>query len=814
MIIQHNSSSMNAAGKVNVNGKNSAKSANKLSSGYKINIAADDAAGLSISEKMRWQLRGLTRGSDNAQDGISMLEVGDGALEEVHSILQRINELTVQAANDTYTDAARDIIQKEIDDLKREINNIGNNTEFNTIKLFKSTNVPTATGKATDILVFHEDYNGEVRAGGIIYNGIRYDYDSMELKYDANDNIVAGTYQVEVLNEKGDVIPISLLFDGGSRVPSGRIYELNVDKDHGISIDGITYSWSSIKDTNGNALDPDNITEGRFEFTHAGMTISFSTEKGMDIDSLVSRLESTGMTSYTISSTVKTETEISVNPSVEGNSVKVTQAIQDLIPGNTESNTSYFEMHADDTGIWMSVPADESHGQGSIDLTFRSWADLGITDEDFMQTPMANNSGLNPDSTVTGGEQQKTYTYKETRTGLEISFTIDSEVSKQELIDSINEWKIEVKTNTSMNFIISPPNSNISVGSHSMSLDAYGTQYEMGRNMDTKLELQRGTNIAYDGNEFSFTMQDANGNTYTMKSMNNSSSSLKANIESSLRSYIGSYASNYEMRLNQGRSYPVSEGYYKKFLFTEASKGYWVWVNYSRTDAFSSWVNDSDFTVTPRIDANGNPITDSNGNPQYRVSYNENNIVNNNSANITQLATDMINEMTAATMKVETNDPPITAGISVEAPKEVENNRYLPEYEANNHEMNIQIGANAGEAIYIDLPELDSVILGLGGLNVSSHASAGASITAVNKAISMVSEMRSELGAIQNRLQNASAVDDITTENTQASESRIRDADIAEEMVQYSKHNILLQASETILAQANQTAEGILKLLQ
>jgi flagellin len=117
------------------------KSAEKLSSGYRINRAGDDAAGLSISEKMRGQIRGLEQGSTNAQDGISMIQTAEGALNETHSIIQRMRELTVQAANDTNASEDRDAIKKEITQLTTEITRIANETEFNTKKLLNSSNV-------------------------------------------------------------------------------------------------------------------------------------------------------------------------------------------------------------------------------------------------------------------------------------------------------------------------------------------------------------------------------------------------------------------------------------------------------------------------------------------------------------------------------------------------------------------------------------------------------------------------------------------------------------------------------------------------
>lgn len=135
MVVQHNMSAMNANRNLGITTGLQAKSSEKLSSGYKINRAADDAAGLSISEKMRSQIRGLNKASDNAQDGISLIQTAEGALNESHSILQRMRELSVQAANGTETDDDREAVQNEIAQLQEELTRISETTEFNTMKL-------------------------------------------------------------------------------------------------------------------------------------------------------------------------------------------------------------------------------------------------------------------------------------------------------------------------------------------------------------------------------------------------------------------------------------------------------------------------------------------------------------------------------------------------------------------------------------------------------------------------------------------------------------------------------------------------------
>jgi flagellin len=135
MIVQHNMAALNTNRQLGATNTNLAKSTEKLSSGYRINRAGDDAAGLTISEKMRSQIRGLEQGSTNAQDGISLIQTAEGALNEVHSVLQRMRELAVQGANDTNVTADRTAITKEMTALKEEIGRIGDSTEYNTMKL-------------------------------------------------------------------------------------------------------------------------------------------------------------------------------------------------------------------------------------------------------------------------------------------------------------------------------------------------------------------------------------------------------------------------------------------------------------------------------------------------------------------------------------------------------------------------------------------------------------------------------------------------------------------------------------------------------
>lgn len=186
MIVQHNITSMNANRQLGIVGNNLAKSTEKLSSGYRINRAADDAAGLAISEKMRAQVRGLNRASDNAQDGISLIQTAEGAMDQQHAILQRARELVVQAGNtgvldDGQTSGSGDVdfqkIQDELNELQKEFTRINEQTEFNKKKLLNGTytnqylQVGANDGQGISVTINKTDWTAPTVTGGAAGSG-------------------------------------------------------------------------------------------------------------------------------------------------------------------------------------------------------------------------------------------------------------------------------------------------------------------------------------------------------------------------------------------------------------------------------------------------------------------------------------------------------------------------------------------------------------------------------------------------------------------------------------------------------------------
>ena len=242
-IVAHNILAMNAGRQFNITSKDKAKSTEKLSSGYRINRAADDAAGLSISEKMRRQIRGLSQGVENTQAGVSLCQVADGALAEVSDMLHRITELSVQSANGTNSPSDRQAIQDEIGEILQEIDRIGETTTFNEHKIF-------------------QDDIGKTEQAGKTGNNI------------IKEQLVR------------DRIPIQI--SGQSTDNVSKEYML-LATDASLSINGDVVSWSDVK-SNGKEIDLAHIEQGDYSFSYKGMDVLFTLDKDLTVNHLFDSL--------------------------------------------------------------------------------------------------------------------------------------------------------------------------------------------------------------------------------------------------------------------------------------------------------------------------------------------------------------------------------------------------------------------------------------------------------------------------------------------------------------------------------------------
>lgn len=249
MVIQHNMAAMNAQRQFHTVTNQKAKRMERLSSGYRINRSADDAAGLAISEKMRWQIRGLDKAAQNINHGISFVQTGEGALQEVHSILQRMKELATQASNDSNTQMDREALDLEISQLKQATKDIFRDTQFNTKYIFRTPYAPDIDGQTNDYTFFNVG-DGKTQ-GGIEINNNRYTWD--ELGVQQSNGVLTSDFELTFYDKSVDGQnneEITLYGKAGDSVTSiQRRYRVSTD-DTGIKVNGIyAATWQDSNST-------------------------------------------------------------------------------------------------------------------------------------------------------------------------------------------------------------------------------------------------------------------------------------------------------------------------------------------------------------------------------------------------------------------------------------------------------------------------------------------------------------------------------------------------------------------------------------
>ena len=277
MVVQHNMQAANASRMLNITSGNQAKSTEKLSSGYRINRAADDAAGLSISEKMRKQIRGLDQASTNAQDGVSAVQTAEGALTEVHSMLQRMNELAVQASNGTNSESDRSSIQDEINQLTTEIDRVAETTKFNETYLLKGAN------GTKDIIINAHDAGLN---GTLTQNATRATFTMNALAMGDKVTIGGTEYEIGVSGTTADnQLENAMKVIGAKNASGGNVIQAG----DVLTIDGKSYTIDgSTTDVSQSKISLAKLSS----FANSGSTITyngksatmFSTAAGADVD--------------------------------------------------------------------------------------------------------------------------------------------------------------------------------------------------------------------------------------------------------------------------------------------------------------------------------------------------------------------------------------------------------------------------------------------------------------------------------------------------------------------------------------------------
>jgi len=703
------------------------KSIQKLSSGMRINSAADDAAGLAISEKMRRQVRGLNRAVLNAQDGISMIQTAEGALNESQSIVQRMRELAIQASNDTLTGNDRLEIQKEVNQLRSEIDRISQNTEFNTKKLLNGSQsaLISSTSKFVSGIV-----TGNASGGG--------DYN----------------------------VSIALISGGISQMQRSQVF---TDKNTGELADGSTklQDISQFYDSNGSfsLSSPQQLTltgnsEDALITIDAQMSLNelaaaiqqaLTSEAGLGI-----RNSNAGVVGTAISGISGIGGYIQLASGSVGDqgdfSISGPQSLVDALgfseTRKSENNLVQLTL-TDGMGNVSNVrtSSDRASGLlGGIDLYFTSQA-----------AQVAGYGGL---------EEGLMFTAEQT-------FTISAGGQQVDVTVATGHWTMEG--------IARSINAQIeAVGVDGLEASISEGELRLSYEPPTSTNLSTITISAADAEELGILDQVKSG------FVSGDKDTSKAVTGFSLYHTAGGTAVTFDLTDGDGDTSSIAA--YTTDNDREAADMVEIGVFVA---SVNSQLKADDVQI--RLDA----VNGSLAFTATRVGQ-EN---QNGAPSVKSLVTLDVNDQAALDKFGLTNGTAKGTGDTNFRIHVVDNK---PQF---------QIGADQGQNMQISMGDMSSRALGIDKLDMTSVEGAQASLAKLNKALDTISTERSKLGSFQNRLEYSINNLRNTASNLTSAESRIRDADIAQEMIEFTRNQIVSQSGTAMLAQANMVPQSVLSLL-
>lgn len=721
-MITHNLLSQFTNRQLNITNNSKAKSAEKLSSGYRINRAADDAAGLAISEKMRSQVRGLHRASQNIQDGMSFLNVADGALVEVHNMLQRMNELTIQAANDSNTYSDRSAIQREINQLLLQIESVNTDTEFNTQPVFDSGTISEGTG------------TGGTGTGGVTPPAAPINDETLSLPQGID--VAVNASNIDLLLQKNS--------DGSYELEDGHIYtfasDIRMTTFHassgaavtvknsalyncGIVCDNATLYISDVSISNSDSH-PGSIPVAGHGYKGAPVTCNGSTTVNFLGNNLLR-----GGAYYPPGSNATDICYASIQVD-EGNHLTLNgNGMLNAYGGKGYKNPNLVCSGA--AGIGASFSKTSPQFERSGDITIHSgyiYAEscslsAGIGGGGVANTMLGDTGSVNGNIYIDGG-----FVHAQGDHGAGIGSGPCSG-------DKI------------------PGKISISGGVVEASAKGYGAGIGGGKEgHGAEVEISGGTVLA-SGGSFGAGIGSGGCYVYTNDQELDYMASGNITISGGKVTAIGGNGKAVSGKYDIQMPSAIGQGGIDVYVSGNYQYDFWG-------QGFESLTVDG---RTEDMYIEGRSEKNEQGCYIYTYPKKQGQPTQNSSAKSLWW---------------------------------------------------IQMGATKGNGIYISTGKISLQDLGIDNLEVYSHQKASFAITQIQNAIDKVSAIRAHIGAQYNRLEHGMLVDDNTAENTQAAESRIRDTDIASEMVSLAKHNILQQAGQSMLTQANQIPSGVLKLLE
>ena len=660
MRIQHNIMAMSAYRNYTNNVSAMKKNLEKLSSGYKINRAGDDAAGLAISEKMRAQITGLETAQKNAKDGISLVQTAEGALTEVHDMLNRMVELATQSANGTYdntTDRAQ--MQKEVNQLLEEIDRIADSSNFNGINLLDGT-----LGLNTDAFEISagDAYTAAVAAStgpaalGTIHGGASVAFN--------NPSFTVNLKDLEISHAANGKASITV---GGVKLTSAALSTASGTATAAAIASKIAAAYTAISAST--------------TFKLGGLDFKVTANGGVLTFTAVKDAGAAGVATATEISASKAE---AFNDAIKGATVQVTgakddtvydHAIQDLELAVAEDAGGLFGADVDLSGV---VADGNSIQIGTRTFTFKATA---------------------ADSTITGSNTVKIDSRKFTTASQQTAEAIRLLSAKSD-----NNFHISAKDGTHIHVDLASAKASIDTADKFAAQIKVTTAAQPEKLASTKLTIDEGA--LKDGNVIS-----VDGKKFVYNGTGNNGFTDAADLANKL----------------------TAAGYNTTVATNSAGKKV--------------------------LNIQGNP-TDADGNT--------------------------------------------IAGKDVVAPTILGKG------------LTLQIGdtSDSWNQLNVAVQDMHAASIGVGNLDISTEEAAQAAIKNIKDAINTVSDVRGTLGATQNRLDHTINNLSVMTENIQDAESTIRDVDVAEEMMAYTKNNILIQSAQAMLAQANQVPQGVLQLLQ
>lgn len=700
------------------------KSIQKLSSGLRINSAADDAAGLAISEKMRRQIRGLNRATMNAQDGISMIQTAEGALNETHSMLQRMRELAVQSSNDTLTSNDRLEIQKEVNQLRNEIDRIARTTEFNTKKLLdgsQSSLISSSSKSVKGVVTGNTDGGGDYNVSiALLKGGISQMQRSQTFTNKDTGNLAEGNTQLQSIAQFYDENGVFVLDSPQTLTLSGN------SGAEPITIDG--------------QMTLDQLAAGIQQALAGKSGLGISNSQAGVVGTASTAVAGMGGYLQIVSGSAGDEGKFSI-----AGPQKVVDAIGLGVTRKAENNLVQLTLR-DSFGNVRNVRTSSDVAPGlldGIDVQFASQA--------------AQTSGV-------GGLES----------GLNITADETFQISAGGVVATVT----------------------ISAGSYSME--------GLSRSIDAQTSIISGMDTSVVDGDLRISFEPTAASVSSTLNIANASADT-IGIQN------GSYSGFYQADKNENNEV---QGFTRYRVATATAVAFSVGDGVD-TLGFTAFTTISVATSADFVEMNS-----------FQATVNQQLAANNVDVRI-----DAVNgslAFSALRVGQENRDAasPIGSQVTLNIADQDTRNKFglqngtVKGSGDTNFRLHVvdnkprfQIGAGQGQTMQISMGDMSSKALGVDNLDLTTTEGAQKAMGLLNKALDRVSAERSKFGAYQNRLEHSINNLRNSSSNLTSAESRIRDVDMAKEMIEFTRDQIVSQSGTAMLSQANMIPQGVLKLL-